>query len=270
MSEKHANFIVNDQKGTRRRRAPARRARPDGRRRTTRHRPRVRDRVPRRLGGLAVGGLTDRGTDRRSAPRHRQACGRPAPDRRPPWRPLGRARRVGRLGHGHRHRTRRCGRLRPPGPHRPRRQLVVAAGRPSARRSTRVSLRRPGGARRGGPGHDRGRGRPAGRRRPGAGRRHRPARPVRGGRHGPGRARRGGLGLHGLRGRRVRAGDGQGPVQADVSRPGPAGRRLAGGRRAALGRGSSRRRRRAGGVRRRAPPTHGSWSSRPGSAARWG
>ena len=58
VSEKHANFIVNDQKGTA---ADVRRLAEHvrgGRRRATRRRAGVRDRVPRRLGRVAMAGMT--------------------------------------------------------------------------------------------------------------------------------------------------------------------------------------------------------------------
>ena len=124
VSEKHANFIVNDQKGTA---ADVRRlggARARRRRRAPRHRAGVRDRVHRRLGRLAVAGLT-RGDD---------ASARCHADRRPARRAVGRARRLGRVGHGHRDRAGRGRRERPPGADRPRRRVVVAAGRPPPRR----------------------------------------------------------------------------------------------------------------------------------------
>ena len=134
VSEKHANFIVNDQKGTA---ADVRRLADHvrgGRRRAPRRRAGVRDRVPRRLGGLAVAGMTPR---TRVAPQ-------PAADRRPARRPIGRARRLDRVGHGHRDGPGRRRRERPPGPHRPRRRVVVAARRPPPRGPPRGGLRRPG------------------------------------------------------------------------------------------------------------------------------
>ena len=80
-------------KGTRGRRPPPRGPRPRDDPRDDGRRPRARDRVPRRLGRLAVAG-GEPGT----AARDRDAAATRLPaDRRPPRRPVGRARRLGRL-----------------------------------------------------------------------------------------------------------------------------------------------------------------------------
>ncbi len=121
VSPKHANFIVNDRKGSA---ADVRRLAE-----------RVRGEVARATGtNLAfevvfLGDWAGWDATGRGAPHD----GRRAPaDRRPPGWPLGRARRIDRLGQ---RRRRRPGRRRPPRlarPHRPGRPVVVAAGRPSA------------------------------------------------------------------------------------------------------------------------------------------
>ena len=138
--------------------------------------------------------------ERRAMPRA------PAADRRPPRRPIGRARRLDRLGDGHRRRARatRASAVR--------QVLIDLDGgwwwlprRPSTRRPPAAALRRPGGARR------RRAGRASARRSigwpPPTQRRSSSsaARPVRGGRHDPGAARRRRPGLHRLRGRRLGA-----------------------------------------------------------------
>ena len=195
-----------------------------------RRRARARDRVPRRLGRLAVAGMTSPSADA------------PTAGRRPARRPVGRARRVDRVGHGHRRGARRRAGTTS-------RQvlidldgaLVVAAaptiaataGRP--RRTTTRPRSAPTGPLTVGAALDR-----LARRRPGAGRLHRAPRPVRRGRHGPGAARGGRPRLH-RRGRRgLGARHGQGALQAALPRDRPAGRRLARGPRRPLG-GRSRR-----------------------------
>ena len=132
--------------GQRDRRAPARRPRPRRRGIRDRHRARLRDRVRRRLGGLAVAGRERR---------------RPAAGRRALRRSVGRARRVDRVGHGDRGCPGRRRRGRPPGAHRPRWRLVVAAGRPPSRRPAGLRLRRSGLARGRRPRQRGGRHRPA-------------------------------------------------------------------------------------------------------------
>ena len=184
-----------------------------------------------------------------------ERAARTAAHRRPARRPVGRARRLGRLGHGHRDGPGRCRRQRAPGPDRPRRRVVVAPRRPPPRRTGRpphtTTPPRSAGE---GPVAVGSRARPArgDGSRPGRG--HRPPRPVRRGRHDPGAARRRRPRVHRIRRRGLRARHGQGAVQADVPRARPSGRRLARGPRSTLGRGSrGGRRTRDGRVRGRAP-----------------
>ena len=123
------------------------------------------------------------------------------------------------------------------GPHRPRRPVVVAAGRSSARRPARQppTTTRPRSAPSGpvtvGAALDR-----LAAARPAPVVVHRPPRPVRRGRHGPGPARGGRPGVHRVRRGRLGDRDGQGHLQAAVPRHRPAGRRLARGPRARAGR----------------------------------
>ena len=141
VSEKHANFIVNDRKGTRRRRpAPggARPARPSASATGVELVPEI----------VFVGDWS----------------GWPWPETRR-WEPIGPAgRSTGRVSSADRRPSTTCRSSRAPpsptrwrdarpstssaGPDRPRRRLVVAAGGPSARRSPGSRLRRPGRARR--------------------------------------------------------------------------------------------------------------------------
>ena len=93
----------------------------------------------------------------------------------------------------------------------------------------------------GGPAPARGRARPARCRAAGAGGVHRAARAVRRGRHRPGPARGGGPRLHRRRRGGVRARHEQGRPEADLARPGPAGRGLDRGPGRRLGRESRRR-----------------------------
>ena len=249
MSEKHANFIVNDQKGTA----------ADVRRLAERVRAEVAR--PRRRSTLAfeIVFLGDwagwRGRRREPTP---DATARPA-DRRPARRPVGRARRLDRV----RDRDRRRpwptpGYAVEPGPDRPRRRLVVAARRPSARRPAGRRLRRPG-ARSAptGPLDGRRRARPA---RRGATRRRSCSSPstARSARTAPSRrcSRRPAWPTPGRAWRRRRSGMDKALFKRLVPRARPAGRRLARGPRGALG-GATRdaRPRRARGVRRRAPAT---------------
>ena len=121
----------------------------------------------------------------------------PAADRRAARRPVGRARRVGRVGDGHRagalprpaRTSGRCSSTSTVGGGGCRPITVGTTVRAAAYDDPRIARRR---------GADRGRRRhrPAGRRRSGAGRRHRPARAVRRGRHDPGDARCGRPRLH--------------------------------------------------------------------------
>ncbi len=124
VSEKHANFIVNDQKGSA----------SDVRRLAERVRAEIlaRDGVDLRFEIEFVGdwagweaGMT---VDRRD---------RPAAGRRPARRPVGRARRLGRVRDRDRRRAGRGGPSRRAGPDRSRRGVVVAAARPPARRTGR-------------------------------------------------------------------------------------------------------------------------------------
>ena len=224
ISEKHANFIVNDAKGTAADvRAVLDRARDEVRRRTG-DRAGAGDRVPRRLGsarrdrrpGLRPCRSSSSSAARRRSTTCRSFRGRPSP------RPS-------------------------PGPATPSRQILIdLAGRwwrlpADHRRDGRpaVRVRRSGGARRRAFAYGRRGHRPDRRGDACAGRLHRPARPVRRGRHGPGPARGGRPRLHRLRRRRIGDRHGQGDLQAASpagsacrsstgSRSGPpAGRRIA-------------------------------------------
>ena len=123
VSEKHANFIVNDQKGTRGRRAPARRARPRrGPARATASSSRFEIEFVGDWSGWEAARMTarhDRPSSSCSAGRRPSTTSRSCPGRPSPRR-------------SSRHRLPRRA-----GPHRSRRRLVVAAGRSSARRTGR-------------------------------------------------------------------------------------------------------------------------------------
>ena len=128
MSEKHANFIVNDQKGTATdvRRLAELRPR-DGRWPAARRRPSTS-----RSSSSATGRPTPAADRRERAPA----------GRRPARRAVGRARRLGRVRDGHRRRSGRRRLRRRQVAHRPRRRLVVAARRAPSRRTARDGLRR--------------------------------------------------------------------------------------------------------------------------------
>ena len=240
VSEKHANFIVNDQKGTAADvRALAERVRAEVLERTG-DRARVRDRLPRRLGRAVV----------------------TAPGRPPVVVLLGGPSAEHDVsivsGTAIAEALAGAGVAVEPGPHRPRRPLVAAAGRPPARgpraRRLRRSRRRSA--------------RPA-RRRPAppstASPRATPQPVVFIALHGPfgedgtvqALLEAAGLAYTGFRRDGLGARDGQGGLQAARPRDRPAGRRLARGPGGSLGGGPGRRPRRARGVRRRAPATRG-------------
>ena len=254
VSEKHANFIVNDQRGTAADVRRLGRARPRPGPRPSRRRPRVRDRVRRRLVRLA-----DAGGRLMPVPPLGHEPGRDARRRRP-RRPVGRARRVDRVRDGDRRRAARRratrssawlidldgGWWRLPDGHR-------RDGRPQAAYDDPAALGADG------PGRRRRGARPRWpRREPAARRVPRAPRPVRRGRHRPGAVRGGRPRLHRARASTAsRDRHGQGGVQAPRPRAGAAGRRLARGPRGALGARPRRRARRARGVRRRRPATRG-------------
>ena len=142
--------------------------------------------------------------------------------------------------------------------------LVAAAGGPSARGPSARRLRRPRLARRDRAGVRRSRRRPPRRRDAATGRLHRPPRPVRRGRHRPGAPRGRRPRLHGVRRDGVGARDGQGGLQAARPRHRAAGRRLARGPGGSLG---ARTGPPSWPSSRRSPAaraTRGSWSSRRG------
>ena len=248
VSEKHANFIVNDRKGT----AADVRGLVDevaaAVERETGDRPRARGRVPRRLGR------------RRRRPRARVE--RAASDSHPPIVVL-----LGGPSAEHdvsvvsgtaiAEALRDARRRRPPGPDRPRRRagggcpptIAATAGRPPPT-TTRLALGAEGPLT-AGAALDR-----LAARRPRAARVHRPPRPVRRGRHGPGDARGGRPRVHRLGRHGVGARDGQGRVQA--ARPRASACRSSTGARSGP---------RAGGpIRRRSSPS--SRRSPPGRATR--
>ena len=176
----------------------------------------------RRLGRLAVAGEPQLGASPRRV--------RP-PVVGPARRPVGRARRVARVGHGHR-------RARSPSAgHDVEAWLIDLDGRwwwlPAGHRRDGRAAAPPTTTRRrsarDGPAERRRGARPPRGARPAAGRVHRAARAVRRGRHGPGAARGGRAGLHRRRRRGLGARHGQGAVQALWPRAGPAGRALARG-----------------------------------------
>ena len=127
VSPKHANFIVNDRRGTRRRRAPPGRAGPRRGRPGDRHRARVRGRLPRRLVGLGRearhGSASGHGDGRRTRPPIVVLLGGPSAEHDVSI-VSGSAIADALADAGHRG---------APRPHRPGRRLVVAARRPSAR-----------------------------------------------------------------------------------------------------------------------------------------
>ena len=244
--EKHANFIVNDQKGTA---ADVRRLAEQVRAEVVAERPAIelelRDRVRRRL--VAAG--TPATVSDRARPPVVVLLGGPSAEHDVSI-VSGTAIAEALAARGPRRR---------PGPDRPRRAVVVAAGRPPARRPARPP-----------PTTTRRRSAPTARSRVGAAidrlAARDPAPVVFIALHGPfgedgtvqALLEAAGLRLHGLGRRGLGARHGQGALQADVPRARPAGRRLARGPRRPLG-GATRTRVRAelDGVRRRRPATRG-------------
>ena len=139
VSERHANWILNDRGGTAcRRPAPRRAGAGDGRARDRRP-ARLRGGLHGRLDRLGRGGgmIGDRAPGGRAAGRGRRLR-----------RAFGRARRLDRLRIRDRRRARRARPPRQPVLPRPGRGVVAPAGGPPARRPAAGRLRRPGRARR--------------------------------------------------------------------------------------------------------------------------
>ena len=251
VSEKHANFIVNDQAGTADRRAPRGRARPIDRASRNGRRARLRDRVRGRLVGL--------GGERLNSTSIAVVLGGPSAEHDVSL-VSGRAIAAALAERGHDVSG----------------WLVDLDGRwwqlPAEAMDVSLAahgVRRSRGARRAGPVRRRAAAlRADPRQRSGAGRVHRPPWPVRRGRHRPGAVRVGRSDVH-RRGRR-RLGDrhGQGALQASDRRHGHAQRAV--DRRSArpTGRPTRRRSRHGWSTSRAACPTHAWWSSRPVSARR--